>query len=166
MKFKVLWSPLAQTLTGLPRPFSVVLKESRDRVKRSGKHIANKVPIPWQSFSRFDIGRALGVIKEHENAVVHDGLCAYCGLGFEPNEESIIWITYPDNERIKEGGRVFSDHFPFHITCMKEVRLFCPHMKTTKDEEFLQGVYSELIVKSLKYYSVTSTQLTASSDHS
>jgi len=153
MRFSLLWSPSNQNIRGLPRPFSEVPKKVRERIKKSGKHISSKVPIPWQSFSGFSLGHALGVIKEHEDAVVTKGLCAYCGLGFASNEEVVIWINYPPVDALKSGERVFSDHFPFHIVCMKEVRLFCPHMKATKDKEFLVGTYSNLIAKSFKYYS-------------
>lgn len=166
MKFETPWSEMTLSLKGMPRPYAIVIKESKERVKKSGKKIANKVPIPWQSFSRFDIGRALGVIKAHEDEVINKGVCAYCGMGFLIDERAVVWVNYPEKEQFKWGGRVFSDHFPFHIVCMKEVRSFCPHMNLTTNEEFIEGVYSELLKKSLKYYEETSTQLTRSSDHS
>lgn len=160
MKFKYIWTPLNQGLKGLPRPYSNVMKVSRERVEKAGKKISNKVPIPWQSLSRFNLGRSLGVIQEHEQEVITQGLCAYCGLGFLNEETAIIWVVYPNKDTFKVGGRVFSDHFPFHIECMKETRLFCPHMKITKDNEFIKGPYPELLKIAQEYYAVTSTQLT------
>ena len=128
--------------------------KSKAKVEASGLNIAKKVPIPWQSFSRFHYGSLLGVIKKNEKEVVEKGVCAYCGLGFLTNQKSIVWTNYPDIKALKLGGRVFSDHFPFHLKCMKEVRSFCPFMKLTKDEEFKVGLYQELLLESKNYLKV------------
>ena len=49
-----------------------------------------------------------------------------------------------DKPLSKNGDRVFSDIHPFHLECMKQGRIFCPHMKETKDEEFEVGTFKEL----------------------
>jgi hypothetical protein len=45
---------------------------------------------------------------------------------------------------------VKSDSHPFHFECMKQARMFCPHMKKTKDSEFETGKYSELREKCMQ----------------
>ena len=147
------WSKYNATFRGLPRPYAVVegfikiILEEHRRLK-----VAFKVPIPWQSFSRFKAGDgALGIIKEHEEEVVEKGTCAYCGLGFEGNDECVIWVNYPEKSPAKLKARVFSDHFPFHVVCMKETRTFCPHMQNTKDEEFKTGLYKDLLQEAKDY---------------
>ena len=149
MMFEILWSKAVQGVRGLPRPYAEVPEDARKRVETKGMKIASKVPIPWQSFSRFHEGSFLGVVKEHEEEVVQKGTCAYCGLGFEPDDEAVIWITYPPK---MTRDRVWSDHFPFHAACMEDVRAFCPHMRLTKDEEFKTGRYQELLGISTQFF--------------
>jgi hypothetical protein len=155
--FKVLWSKTVQGVRGLPRPYSLVPYPARKRVAEKGMKIAKKVPIPWQSFSKFEEGSFVGVIKEHEQEVVDKGVCAYCGLGFNPEDLAIIWINYPKKNPTQTIDRVFSDHFPFHLSCMDETRKMCPYMHLTKDEEFEVGKYCDLLLKAKGYYtSITS----------
>ena len=145
------WSKYNATFRGLPRPYSVTHELIKILLAAKNLKIANKVPIPWQSFSRFDQGHSLGIIAEHEQEVVDKGTCAYCGLGFEENDECIIWINYPEKSPAKLKARVFSDHFPFHLVCMQETRTFCPHMQTTQDKEFETGLYKNLLQKAKDY---------------
>ena len=35
-----------------------------------------------------------------------------------------------------------SDFHPFHLKCMKQARVYCPFMRTLKDEEFEISLYS------------------------
>jgi hypothetical protein len=141
--FEVLWSKTTAAIRGLPRPYAVVPKETKKKLLK-GLSIASKVPIPYQSESNFDIG-FLGLSDDREQEVLSNGLCPYCGLGFYEDEVCVIWITYPHQTLFTNKTRVLSDHFPFHINCMKETRLFCPHMKITKDKEFKTGLYTTLL---------------------
>lgn len=143
--FNEKWSKFTATFRGLPRPYSEVPEIQRIMLNFKGSKISEKVPIPWQSLSCFDNNGFLAVIKEHEEEVIEKGTCAYCGLGFEEDEKSIMWVNYPEKNPEELKDRVWSDHFPFHISCMKETRIFCPHMKNTKDEEFKTGTYKDLL---------------------
>jgi hypothetical protein len=143
--FEVLWSKTTAAIRGLPRPYAVVPKETKKKL-RKGLSIASKVPIPYQSESKFDTG-FLGLSDYREKEVLSNGLCPYCGLGFFEDEMCVIWITYPHQTLFTNKTRVLSDHFPFHINCMKETRLFCPHMKLAKDIEFIIGSYKSLLEK-------------------
>lgn len=147
--FTQLWNKTNFMFRGLPRPYAEVPNHARQRVEAKGMKIASKVPIPWQSSSRFHEGSFLDVIKKHEEEVVQKGICAYCGLGFKPDDNAVIWIKYPKK---MTRDRVWSDHFPFHLHCMDEVRAFCPHMKLTKDEEFKLGKYQELLGISIQVF--------------
>lgn len=146
--FKQLWTEVTFTFKGLPRPFAIPNSTARSRIKGV---LAKKVPIPWQSFSRLHEGRALGVIKKHEAEVWNNNVCAYCGLNFKDKELAIIWTAYPDKNKFIEQTRVFSDYLPFHIQCMKETRIFCPHMKLTKNDEFKIGTYEDVLKESKSY---------------
>lgn len=151
MTFKEIWTKHNATYRGLPRPYSATHDLIKIILAVKNLKIANKVPIPWQSFSRFDQNYSLGIIAEHEAEVVEKGTCAYCGLGFEKNDECTIWINYPEKSPAKLKARVFSDHFPFHLECMRETRVFCPHMQTTQDEEFKVGLYENLLQEAKDY---------------
>ena len=143
--FNEKWSKDNATFRGLPRPYAVPQELVKIVLSTRNRKLANKVPVPWQSFSRFDEGSALGVIAEHEHEVVEKGTCAYCGLGFEENDECVIWVNHPEKSPAKLKARVFSDHFPFHLSCMQETRKFCPHMNATEDKEFKTGLYKDLL---------------------
>lgn len=129
---------------GTPRPY---LDVPKDLQYRDGVFFLHeRVPIPWQSepklYKKPDFG-FLGVIVDNEKSVYDKGLCAFCGIAIDPNEEVIRWTTYlgiPNND----GPNVFSDNYPFHINCMKQGRIFCPFMRTTQSSEFEYGLYKDL----------------------
>ena len=131
------WSEDNEELSGLPRPYA-----------KFGNGLPNpfnfppKTPIPWQSMPNLAMG-ILGLNIENEKKVWKESLCPYCGLGFEPEETSIRWTTI-DKPITLDGSRVFSDLHPLHMECMRQARIFCPHMKTTKDTEFEIGPFNRL----------------------
>ena len=149
--FNEKWSKSNSTFRGLPRPYSTTHDLIKMLLAIKNRKIAAKVPIPWQSFSRFEQNHSLGIIAEHEQEVIEKGTCAYCGLGFYEDNECIIWINYPEKSPAKLKARVFSDHFPFHLECMRQTRTFCPHMQTTQDEEFKVGLYKDLLQEAKDY---------------
>lgn len=147
----MLWSKATASVRGTPRPYANVPKETIKRL-HTGLKIARKVPIPYQSESNFSSGLLL-LNPDREKEVIEKGLCAYCGLGFLDDELCTIWITYPEERLFTETTRVFSDHFPFHVECMKETRIFCPHMNRAHDFEFKIGPYKDLLLESKNYKS-------------
>jgi hypothetical protein len=131
------WSQTTKNIKGLPRPFA-----KYGNGFSNPKKLASKTPIPWQSAPDIENG-FLALEKSNEEAVWRDNLCPFCGLGFTDNEPSIRWTTI-NKPLSKDGDRVFSDLHPFHLECMRQARLFCPHMKTTKDEEYEIGPFSNM----------------------
>ena len=136
LKFLIEWSETTKSFKGLPRPFAKY-KKGIGLSKLFGK-----TPIPWQSVPSIFSGNLL-LEKENEKKVWSENLCAFCGLGFKETEQSIRWTTI-NKPLSKDGDRVFSDLHPFHIECMRQARIFCPHMKTTTDDEFEIGPYSQM----------------------
>lgn len=136
IQFLVEWSQETKKTIGLPRPFAKYKKG----VGRF--NLPLKTPIPWQSEPDLSMG-GIRLIKENEEKVYAGNLCAYCGVDFLKNEKVIRWTTL-DKPLSKDGDRVFSDLHPFHLECMRQARIFCPHMKTTTDDEFELGTFEEL----------------------
>lgn len=134
--------------SGIPRPFSKVPKSRQ--FKNNNFFLHPRVPIPWQSYPIFEDGRELGLIDENEKQVYSKNLCPYCGINFLPEETVIRWTT-TDRIPEKNGPRVLSDSYPFHINCMKQGRIFCPHMRKTKDTEFEIGPYWQLRKNAIDY---------------
>lgn len=130
------WSTAVKDFIGLPRPYAVYGKENNPL------NLAAKTPIPWQSIPRKD-GNGINLLQRHEDSVYEENLCAYCGVVFLPDEEAVRWTTV-DKPLNQYGPRVYSDIHPFHIECMKQARIFCPHMKKTEDQEFETGAYKKL----------------------
>ena len=134
----VKWSKKTYKQVGLPRPFMWGRKNFDkqpywNHLEPVDKKSFIKVPLPWQSSP--ENPRAVVLIQEHEDRVYLENLCPFCGLELLPEERVVAWVNY-DVAPTKEGARVFSDHHPFHIECMRQARAFCPHMKKTLDSEF------------------------------
>ena len=136
--FLIEWSTAVKDFVGFPRPYA---KYGIDK-ESNPLNLAPKTPIPWQSIPN-KIGDGIRLLQRHEDSVYTDNVCAYCGVAFSPNEETIRWTTI-DKPLTKSGPRVFSDVHPFHLECMEQARAFCPHMKKTIDDEFETGTYSKL----------------------
>ena len=106
--------------------------------------INDKIPVPWQSVPVFtDEGAFFNVIEENEKKIYLNDLCPYCGITINKDEISVRWMLDSDNANMI-GPRIFSDNMPFHINCMKQARIFCPHMQKTIDSEFQCGIYKDL----------------------
>ena len=129
----VVWSEEVKDTKGLPRPFSIVNSLSVQN---------QKVPIPWQSKTDSK-WHGFYLLQEHEDRVIPEGLCGYCGVSFSPTDNAILWIKR-EVAPAKGTSRVASDYHPFHEECMEEARIFCPHMKLTEESEFKKGSYKEL----------------------
>lgn len=146
--FGFIWSKETHSIRGLPRPYYVVPKNKR---KTQQGVLAKRIPIPWQTIPLFHIPNTqLKVDLEHEEEVYTQNVCGYCGLGFLEEELCVIWVTYQDNFAQKIN-RVYSDHFPFHVECMRQTRLFCPHMQQTNDSEYEIGPFKELLPKACAF---------------
>ncbi len=133
------WKEEDVNTTGLPRPFAFPNK----------KGMAKKVPIPWQSEDRFESKGHLGLNQINENLVFKDGLCGYCGIKISDDEITQRWITAPVELTTHDGPKVFSDFHPLHIECMKQARIFCPHMRKLIDEDFEEGEFKNLRLNAL-----------------
>jgi hypothetical protein len=137
------WTETTSKKLGLPRPFMWGKKDfvSKPFWSVTQKPGFIKVPIPWQSSPKNP--RVISLISENEERVYTEGLCAFCGVPFYPDDVTTLWVNY-EKKPSKNGSRVFSDHYPFHLQCMRQVRVYCPYMKTTLDNEYVTGTYSEL----------------------
>ena len=148
LRTAVEWTPETAEKKGLPRPISIMYDRNNpptndsssddydDRNKIIWKGwLKPRVPIPWASeggegaFPRPDEVRDPQAIREH--------LCPMCGEGFKPGEQSIRWKT--NEEHTGE-----SDTYPMHEKCMRQVRIFCPHMQDRDENEFERGPYEKL----------------------
>jgi hypothetical protein len=130
----MLWSEKSTDKTGLPRPHFYTSPEAH---YVNGKKFLHKIiPIPYQSkpgikntFIRLNV--------ENEKKAVKEGLCSYCGIKIKDDEESIRWIIENENFlNYKDKDIVPSDFHPFHLKCMKQARIYCPFMRTLKDQQF------------------------------
>ena len=128
------WQENDVDTVGLPRPWATSKR----------KDLAKKFPIPWQSEDRFDSLGHLGLNQNNENMVYKKDLCSYCGIEIKNNETVIRWTKAPLELTTIEGPKVFSDFHPLHLECMKQARIFCPHMRKLQDSEFEIGKYKKL----------------------
>lgn len=139
------WNESFKNFTGLPRPFSKVLKKHRVSRKLSAK-----VPIPWQSAAKNDEVSFLRIIQENEDIVYYKNLCSYCGIKIK-NEENVVRWKNPSIDKIQHDGNfVLSDIHPLHLECMKQTRIYCPGMRKRIEEEFEYGLYLNLKKESQK----------------
>ena len=135
------WQENDVNTIGLPRPFAKPNKE----------YLAKKVPIPWQSEDRFYSLGVLGLNQNNEDIVYKKDLCSYCGVEIKNKETVIRWISAPLALTSKEGPKVFSDFHPLHLECMKQARIFCPHMRKLQDLDFEIGKYKKLKENAIRY---------------
>jgi hypothetical protein len=141
------WSENNKNSLGLPRPYAITDPKFYKFFDKFYLH--KKIPIPWQSVPRMK-DRPIDLFVENENLVYKESRCAYCGMIFNNDEYCIRWISQ-DRTPTQIGPRVFSDSHPFHIECMKQARIFCPHMRKTNDNEFEHGLYKDLKINAEKY---------------
>lgn len=134
------WQEEDVNTIGLPRPFATPTR----------KDLAKKVPIPWQSEDRFESLNHLGLNLNNEDKVYIENLCPYCGVKIEEEEIVTRWFTCELVLVNRDHRWVYSDLHPFHIECMKEGRIFCPHMRKLKDEDFETGTYKQLKINAIK----------------
>ena len=129
-----LWQEKDVNTVGLPRPFATPTR----------KDLAKKVPIPWQSEDRFESLGHLGLNLKNEDRVYIEELCPYCGIKIDNKEIVTRWFTCELVLVNRDHRWVYSDLHPFHIDCMKEGRIFCPHMRGLQDLDFETGTYKKL----------------------
>lgn len=128
------WQKKDVDTVGLPRPWAIPQRND----------LAKKVPIPWQSEDWFQSNGHLGLNENNEDLVYINDLCPYCGIKINDDETVIRWYTCNLILVNKNDRWVYSDLHPFHIECMKEGRIFCPHMRELKDIDFETGLYKKL----------------------
>ena len=128
------WSRETRTDLGLPRPFVNIKPEHRRRGLRGV--LRAKVPIPWSTNPErgpagADDNTPLPV-RSREKDAIKNLKCSMCGIPFDPLESAIRW---------KSTGPTVgeTDNQPFHEACMRQTRIFCPHMQNKDDSEFEKG---------------------------
>jgi hypothetical protein len=150
------WTKETSNDIGIPRPiFSVpshALKKSSTStlISNTKIYLHKKIPVPWQSEPVFNGYQQLSLNIENEEKVYKEGRCAYCGIYFNDEDNTIRWKTLRGTPN-PVGPNVLSDNYPFHIECMKQARRFCPFMRTTKDKEFEFGDYKTLKDNALNF---------------
>jgi len=139
---KKIWNEQTKNSTGLPRPIAKFGDKFKE--KNNKFYLYSETPIPFQTAATPEDDFPINLIKENEEKVYFNNVCPFCGLGFEDDEIVIRWTK--DEDRLKEQmpKKVPSDHFPFHLECMKQTRVYCPHMRERLDEEFITGSFKEL----------------------
>jgi hypothetical protein len=128
------WDESSLNFIGLPRPFALPQR----------KDLAKRVPIPWQSEDRFEEVGHLRLNVENEFIVYQNSLCSYCGVKINDSEIVIRWFTANLNTIHGISSTVYSDIHPLHMECMKQARIFCPHMRKLEDKDFETGPYFKL----------------------
>lgn len=136
------WSKFNKDIIGIPRPFYIV---NNFFIKNVLFKIAKKIPVPWQSLPVFDNEKtiAFNVIEKNERLVISDGICGYCGIKFNDDDDCLRW-TIEKGTPTEKGPNVFSDNYPLHKECMRQARIFCPFMKLRNKTEFEFGTFLEL----------------------
>lgn len=137
---------------GLPRP----LIELDDHfLENYSEGLHKKLPVPWQSNPIFnEKGNIFSVIEENEKRVFPEGLCGYCSIKFQDDEQCVRWIS-DDSPAIPndgQGPRVMSDTHPMHLECMKQARVYCPHMRARPESEFEYGIFRDLQKSAEDFY--------------
>ena len=138
------WTEKDKDTSGLPRPFKRISKAYKEKVIDKFT-IARIVPIPWQSIPVFseETGQPLSVNRENEKNLFLQNKCPYCGIEFSDKEKCIRWMI-PSKVKRETNALVNSDSFAFHFECMRQARIFCPHMKKTENSEFETGIFVDL----------------------
>jgi hypothetical protein len=119
------WTSENDRKVGLPRPF---LYDQTGEFKRT--------PVPYSHTvdssdkQPYDYYSPVGEIPEHK--------CMWCGEKFEQNEQTERW------KGGSSGTGSDSQLFPMHPKCMRQLKIFCPHVRMQSDEAFESGPYSEL----------------------
>ena len=147
------WSYEISKKIGLPRPHAYPSLQDQFTVNGE-RHLAPRVPIPWQTEPDYRVNKKIGkfvlMIAERERQIYIKDLCGYCGSQFETNDEAVIWTNYDKPVGIL-GARVYSDFHPFHVECMEQTRVFCPHMKKTENSEYKYGKYADLKAEVIEF---------------
>jgi hypothetical protein len=146
---KNIWNKDNAYVKGIPRPFFSIPKSLQFKEKLNGaktRYLAAMVPVPWQSIPVFNSDSLLKVEVKNEQEAVQNQLCGYCGIGFQDEEESVLWVSQlkkPTHDGLK-SPLVYTDFYPLHPACMKDARTFCPFMRNLVDAEFVYGKYKDL----------------------
>lgn len=143
------WSENLLKYKGFPRPFYYT--NEKHHFKNNERWLAKKVPLPYQSMPGDEVF-AIKLNIQNEKEVVDKNLCPYCGVAIKNEEMSIRWLIEKEKDSFnEERDLVPSDFHPFHTHCMKEARVYCPFMKTLKDEDFEETLYDINIKKTKNY---------------
>jgi hypothetical protein len=136
----LMWNKDLTDYKGIPRPYFNT--NSKFYNVEGIFYLHKRIPIPWQTRPLMTT-RPIDLVIENEEKVYTDSLCAYCGIVFNIDEECVRWKD-SDQMITKIGPRVLSDIHPFHKECMDQAKIFCPHMRKTKDTDFEYGKYGIL----------------------
>ena len=164
------WNETNKNSVGLPRPSYDVPEEYRhkkydghddlNRIRilnlKSNVYLHRKIPVPWNTSPKFlkkdenNLSGFFQIDDEKERSVYIKNICMFCGLGFKQGEIAIRYKVVHD--AIKEGSRfIFSDISPYHQECMRQIRIYCPFMRTRMDDEFEFGDNELLKENSVKH---------------
>jgi hypothetical protein len=153
------WNKETKDSVGLPRPAFKVPEKFRffknHRLPLKNDFFIHKlVPVPWQSKPIFNENKqAFSVIEENEKLVYINKVCAYCAVKFLDNDKCTRWVGADllESPNDRQGPRVFSDTYPFHIECMEQAKIFCPFMRFREDQEFEYGKFIDLEKKAIEF---------------
>ena len=141
------WSEELRDTTGLPRP-SVSTTPFEQRIF----DVKKRIPIPWATSPTYsEYGEADQNLpfpdSSKQQEAIEKGLCPMCGEGFEKGEIAQRW-TRKTNEGIERSGGA-ADNYPLHQECMRQARIFCPHLKSELEERFETAPHKELRLRAL-----------------
>jgi hypothetical protein len=152
------WNDLTKDTLGLPRPSYDVPEEYRykeynghddlNKIRilnlKQKVYLHRKIPVPWNTAPKFmkknkkNLSGFFEINIEKEKKVLIENICMFCGKMFYIEENAIRYRVVHD--KIGDGTRfIFSDISPYHEECMRQIRIYCPFMRTREDNEFESG---------------------------
>lgn len=151
----MLWSENLTSFQGLPRPYW--FPNPRYYFKNGIRYLHKKVPTPYQSRPGKEDTGPIRLNVKNEKKAIEEGLCSFCGVKIKDEEISIRWVI-EKQKFTSDRDWVPTDFHPLHLECMKQTRVFCPFMRTLKDDQFEISLNSENLKKARenfkKYYTI------------
>ena len=162
------WNDSTKDTVGLPRPSYDVPQEYRhkeyddyddlNKVRvlnlKQKVYLHRKIPVPWNTSPKFmkkneeNLSGFFQIDIDKEKKVLTENICMFCGKEFNIEENSIRYRVVHD--KIEDGTRfIFSDISPYHEECMRQIRIYCPFMRTRADDEFESGKNNFLKINAL-----------------
>jgi len=142
------WSEELRDVTGLPRPSVRTTPYEQEFF-----NVRKRVPIPWATSPQHaEYGEADQNLpfpdSEKQQRAITEGVCPNCGEGFEKGEAAQRWIRKTKKGIEPSGGK--ADNYPLHTECMRQARIFCPHLVNSPEERFESGPHEKLRVNAMQ----------------